>query len=402
MSQTQSELTLEQLKAAVERDTVAIRTRSELQPAGGPGDKVFPPTYPEGPYALERRRLGSGDVVDCVLLDSVASQANRMEEALRQACDRNEIDFPRLEIDLSGEFPEIGRITSLDAPHRIADAVFRDSLLGGVPFRESPEGRAFEGATVQNATPLYELCPTALIFGNWDSTSFARGGRGNKFARVLTAEIIGIDIQRGVGTASRLDPLGIENVGDVYRAAQGGWTLDAVKAEKGSDGGSPVTIRPSEVNLGNIAPSIIPAGGVTMRHAIQTTVLSLAGLRRLRFPDERGGTTQERDWAGRTVLATLALAAVALCRQQGYDLRSRCVLVPTGPSNFEMVRNDGESISVTLDASSAIANFSAAADAAGREGLHWREGPIRLTPSEDLLELVRRSRRVLTADPEGQ
>ncbi len=38
-------LTLDALKEAVEEDA-AIRRVQRLQPVGGPGDKLFPPTYP--------------------------------------------------------------------------------------------------------------------------------------------------------------------------------------------------------------------------------------------------------------------------------------------------------------------------------------------------------------------
>jgi CRISPR-associated protein Csb1 len=64
----------------------AFRCVTEYQPAGGAADKVFPPTYEGGKYAMEKRRLpgreGGAEPVDCVLLDSVQSQANRMELAL--------------------------------------------------------------------------------------------------------------------------------------------------------------------------------------------------------------------------------------------------------------------------------------------------------------------------------
>ena len=55
---------------------------------GGAGDKVFPPTYAvaegaENKYAIEERRMpGTGEIVRSVVLDSVASQANRFELAL--------------------------------------------------------------------------------------------------------------------------------------------------------------------------------------------------------------------------------------------------------------------------------------------------------------------------------
>ncbi len=66
----------------------AIRRRQRLQPVGGKGDKIFPPTYPgdgrNNPpprHVFERRRL-DGREVWCVLVDSVQSQANRLEESL--------------------------------------------------------------------------------------------------------------------------------------------------------------------------------------------------------------------------------------------------------------------------------------------------------------------------------
>lgn len=41
---------MQQLDIAILRDAVtskaAIRRRQRLQPTGGPGDKIFPPTYP--------------------------------------------------------------------------------------------------------------------------------------------------------------------------------------------------------------------------------------------------------------------------------------------------------------------------------------------------------------------
>jgi CRISPR-associated protein Csb1 len=70
------------LNSMVEQDA-ALRRRQRLQPVGGPGDKIFPPTYPgEGRNApprhvYERRRHNGADVW-CVLVDSVQSQANRL------------------------------------------------------------------------------------------------------------------------------------------------------------------------------------------------------------------------------------------------------------------------------------------------------------------------------------
>ena len=76
-------LSLEGLKGIV-KSAAALRLRAKLDGTGGDGGKVFPPTYVGGVYAVEDRRI-DGHVVRCVLLDSVQSQANRLEDALLDA-----------------------------------------------------------------------------------------------------------------------------------------------------------------------------------------------------------------------------------------------------------------------------------------------------------------------------
>lgn len=156
-------LTLEVLKGLVDGGAVAIRGRATLDPAGGQGDKVFPPSHSVGDrattkYAFERRRMNGVDV-ECVLLDSVQSQANRMEEALQSLWAARRIALPVIAADFSDAAPDVGVVTSLGAPHRIADALLRDSLLDGVFFRESAIGKSFSDATARNASPLFTVCP---------------------------------------------------------------------------------------------------------------------------------------------------------------------------------------------------------------------------------------------------
>ena len=45
-------LTLNQLREAVAKNAAAFRCRRRLQPAGGAGDKVFPPTYAGATYSV--------------------------------------------------------------------------------------------------------------------------------------------------------------------------------------------------------------------------------------------------------------------------------------------------------------------------------------------------------------
>jgi len=246
------QLTFETLRSAVTGSAAALRCRVTLQPAAGEGTKVFPPTYVGAVYATEKRRLpGSEKPVDCVLLDSVQSQANRMEDALQQAIDAGRLKIPLIEVDFTPFFPgdnqtesmrlldPVGKVSSLQAPHRIADAILRDSIVkedGNKPFRankeraESKFGNQLRRVSGQNATALFELCPTALLFGMWDSTG-PKGGLGAKFERAMVSELVGIGAVFGVKTSSRIDPLGIQkDAGPLYRRADGGYTIDPDQA----------------------------------------------------------------------------------------------------------------------------------------------------------------------------
>lgn len=403
-------LTIEVLRKAVAGTGAALRCIIRLAPAGGPASKVFPPTHSGGVYAWEMRRVGKDEVVPTVLLDSVQSQANRMEQALKQAFPVDEgssppkCRIPMVRVDFNKHFPDIGYVTTLDAPHRIADAIFRDSLLNGTKFRESDVGRAFVQSTIRDATGLFRYCPHALVFGIWDSTGSA-GGLGNKFQRAITSEIVGIQAEKGVHTSSRIDPLGITKAAQIYRTPDGGWTLKEDEAAR-NDKREPITAKPSDFLHSNIPPTIDREertaeplrGGVTIDHAEQTVVLSLPALRRLRFPDDQGKETAGRNDAARNVLAALALAAIAHQREQGYDLRSRCLLIPDGQAPFELIGNDGKIDTYGLTAAEADKLLDDAIEEAKRAKLTWEENVITLVPEEKLVELVRKSRESITAD----
>lgn len=427
-------MTLQILRAAVTGGAAAFRCVTEYQPAGGEGDKVFPPTYNGGKYATEKRRLpGQAEPVDCVLLDSVQSQANRMELALLETWERSKghtetgqrFPLPVITVQFPSDkgLQKVLRITSLEAPHRIADALLRDSQVTitkgkdgrdlkdeqgnakteSVSFRESDFGAALDHVDIRNATALFKLCPTALVFGMWVSTG-PKGGLGAKFQRALVSEIVGIGVTAGVKTSSRIDPAQIVlKAGPLYHAVSGGWTLDeshAAKAEStpmklGKDG------KPSEANHGNVPPTITE-GGVTLASARQTTVLSLPALRRLRFPLTTGKPSDLKvDDAARTALAALALCAATLTREQGCDLRSRCLLVPTAATTWELIDKPlkpGEKVTeYTLDSETAIDLFRGAVSEAKKAGLPLLEEELVLTPSPELVALVKKSQELSAA-----
>lgn len=104
-------LSLARLHSAVADGASAIRILTHLGPAGGDGDKILPPTYKhlngdQSTYALETRRI-NGQEIPCVLLDSAASQANRMEEALLRAFDGGECDLPILAVTIPRRSPSL-------------------------------------------------------------------------------------------------------------------------------------------------------------------------------------------------------------------------------------------------------------------------------------------------------
>jgi CRISPR-associated protein Csb1 len=411
-------MNLETLMEFLAGDTVAIRGTATLEPAGGPGDKIYPPTHsvdknnnqPGAKYAFETRRIEGRDT-KCVLIDSVQSQANRMEDALQALWSEKRIALPVVSVDFSSIAPEVGRVTSLSAPHRIADALLRDSMLNGQLFRLSDIGKSFTDASTKEATSLFMVCPTGLLFGLWDSTG-PKGGLGAKFQRALVSEIVGINAAVGSKTESRIDPLNIQRkAADIYVSADDKerWTTDSEHArkyekdEKDHKKGDPIKYgkegKPSEVNHGNVTPSIDSlAGGVTIDEARHTVVLSLASLRRLGFAK---GAVEAR-----TVLSALGLLAVFAAESRGHDLRSRCLLVPRKGSamRLEAVARDGSTTPVELDLAGAIALYNDAV-ASLPAGIKFEkpagEALAELQPSPKLADLVRRSRELAVSEADA-
>src|SRR5580704_8233104 len=153
MARETKDMTFETVKTAVSGSAAAFRLTLKLEAVS---PKVFPPTYEGGKYAKESRYIpgykyidpetGRESPVPCVLLDSVPSQANRMELALQDAWMGSEIELPVVSADFSAvENPSVPKVTSLQAPHRIVDASLRDSTLGdgnkAIKFRKSQIGK---------------------------------------------------------------------------------------------------------------------------------------------------------------------------------------------------------------------------------------------------------------------
>ena len=127
----------------------ALRSAVTLEPVDGPEGRIYPPTYPgagekDPPrHVIEIMPNGSKRV----LVDSVASQANRQEEALVAARNAGSINFSDVFIDLKETDAGIDVLSATEMPHRLADAILRDSAIDGVPFKNTDVGKAILSTT---------------------------------------------------------------------------------------------------------------------------------------------------------------------------------------------------------------------------------------------------------------
>ncbi len=213
MSNTQVEptkLTAELLDewATDPKGPVALHLKQRLlavEGVDGEDQIIYPPTYADIGYNIDR--LADGTRV--ALIDSVGSQANRLEPAFKSDSGHDLTDLvPQIDIVLRqepcGECEECKKaktpkadkcknpwkeIRSLfDLAHRAADAVVQSSptLL---PKIEEAFGTLRKTG---DASRLCTIAPTSLIFGCWDS----RGGSGEKRPRLVRAIIRAWDVDQ--------------------------------------------------------------------------------------------------------------------------------------------------------------------------------------------------------------
>lgn len=284
-----------------------------------------------------------------VSLDTWASQANRVEQALKDLADA--INYPLFVVSGIEDIAQTP-ITSLDWPHRHADAHWR--LLASAPevTAEQIPVDAIARATIDDAGVLLEHFPASVLLGWWHARSAAkdkataaknvpadvweavqetthRTMAEGRSARVLSSEIIAKGVTVREVFAARMDPFGALPGGDT-----GGY---------------------SAVGLGTIPPSHGPR--TVFATAIEgRAFLSLAYLRRFRFGDEHATAD------GRTLIAALALLGYVhadhdLHLRTGTDLRvlnrivkidrpgtSTPVEIPDEPVLVEAVRTLGKNV----------------------------------------------------------
>lgn len=375
------------LVGAVQKASV-LRIVVRLQPAMSDG-LVYPPTYEQGQHIFRPAWINS-EKRDAVLLDSVQSQANRIETAILAAHRRGDIRYPDIQVEVKTSSGD-ERYSVLELSHRIYDAALRMCLINRVLFSQSPIGKAVYQARADRASALFTHAPMTLILGGWNS----HGGGGPlvaKLPRLLTSEIIGLDAKRAERGAVKFDPMDIrKEAGPIYTASDPE-RLHEIDKAKAVDPKKDKGKRPSEVGLGNI-PNFGERGAV-ITEAIQTSLVSCAAVRRLRFERADGGYDDRRDHAGQTALVALGLYGLLAQMEAGYNLRSGCDLLPLQEPQLEIIGRSLQQIdSYAVSAADLRTALLEALDQAAAQGLNWHQESLTAMADERLVTLIERSRR---------
>ncbi|MHB1785373.1 MAG: type I-G CRISPR-associated RAMP protein Csb1/Cas7g [Acidimicrobiales bacterium] len=353
-----------------------IRSSSWCQPSGGVGTRVMPPTYPGG-YVSEDRVLENGEVKPVIQLDSYQSQANRIEEALLEARDDGRIELPLFEMRINVD-PWNLRLTSLDFPHRYADAYLRDSMIDGVRFDKTAVGGALRVAQPTDAAAVYRYDPGSLVFGAWNSH---RNGRQPKFSRAYRSETLGINFQVARRKGGRLDPYNLTGAVDDSSKKEADWMFVVGEKAKGEKAKGK---RLSEMGHGNALSGEESPGGVTVTEVRRLAFVSFAQLARLRF----GIVDAEAQVAGRAALAALAVVGDRLAFDRaGLVFRSGCELTVIR-DEVAWEKRGGLVEPFELNVGAALELFLHARERADAAGLIMGTDTIVIEPIEELRKAI--------------
>ena len=312
---------------------VALHLSQTLVPVEGPRGVIFPPTYAyEDAYThYNIDRLSDGTRI--ATIDSVGSQANRMERVfLPSRGGEPENPCARLVPQIRITCGDGESVSLLQVGHRLGDALVRSTELG-VAVRE-----AFLAFGRADASPLARIGPTSLVFGAWDSRDTQA-----KVPRVVQSVIRANDVD------------------ELHSAAQYGPPVNYValkvftEAERTRSEGS----RPSDLAQRGFVqiPSVNAHGGVIANGPIRRDVtVNLVALRRL---DGGDGPALRR--------YILGLALVSATAPQDGFLRAGCLLTPDPEDEavWHQVERTGARLAAELDEEVAFRYARAAADAFG-------------------------------------
>jgi CRISPR-associated protein Csb1 len=357
---------------------VALHLRQRLRPVEeGEYAVIFPPTYADIGYNIDT--LSDGTKV--ATIDSVGSQANRMEPLFKQQPYAALV--PQIEVEIRREDcgqcepcrqnvartssgggkkeqcsdPRIVRWSLLDFAHRVADA----TVVASPDLAKLVLPTIVELDRSGDAGPLCLVAPTSLIFGFWNS----RAKPAVKRPRLVRSVIRAWDVEP-LYSAAQFNSVW-KSLGDVQKAALEKYAKESkVKLSESGFADAPATFRKvsqgaakqmTEFRGGSPNPERRVLGGVVAKGAIDRTVtVNLLALRALwgTLP-ENGGRRREASREIRLYLLLLALLA-ATADPELY-LREGCLL--------QVVDDSDQWWAVPRRGKSKLCNFSSAVDRGG-------------------------------------
>lgn len=351
---------------------VALVLTETLEPASGKEAEIFPPTFAKDdkatpkdekskhPYNIDELRDDSitsfkrenqksnsrntthrqymspetasqlGETVNICLIDSIGSQANRMETHFKQQPLASLV--PQIVITANGE-----KANLLDIGHRIADAAIRYSDL-----KNEVQNAILSLEKKGDALEIAKIAPTSLIFGFWDS----RGGTKYKFGRILSSIIRATNVSvlsaRGQSKpAFQRDKIDWEDVDTKTLAKYG---LDDVPVPTNDADAGVIRDENGKIIASHAGVKVF--GKITRR-----TQINLVGLRALAVTNADGEIDETKTLNLRRYL--LGLALIAARRQSVYDLRVGCILVKASEES-QAVYSDNKRLNFDWSASLAL------------------------------------------------
>jgi CRISPR-associated protein Csb1 len=302
---------------------VALHLKQTLLPLEGEGGVIFPPTYADVGYNMDE--LSDGTKV--VTIDSVGSQANRMEPIFKLAPLAELV--PQVEIGYGNDKV----LSILEAGHRLGDAVIRSTEL------QEPAQVAFR-LLLDNgdASAIAKLAPTSLVFGVWDSRDTQA-----KLPRIVQSVVRAWDVTPLRRSAQYIPALD-------YAALEVFSEEDKQKAEGKTD--NPLAQR----GFVHVPATGAPGGVVARGPIVRDTTVNLVALRRL---DGENGAALRRYILGLSL-------AVAIEPMDAF-LRQGCLLVPDTevPVQWMLVGRRGERSPIALEEGAILAYAESKAKAFG-------------------------------------
>ncbi len=308
---------------------------------------IYPPTYADIGYNIDT--LSDGKKV--ALVDSVGSQANRMEPLFKSSSDKRE-DWlvPQIQIALGKDTKETKatRLSLLDLAHRGADAVVQSSG----PLAKDVRAAFAKLRETGDAGPLCAIAPTSLLFGVWDS----RGSSSEKRPRLIRSVIRAWDVEV-LHAAAQFNSVWKELDEKQRKELQDEAKKQKKKLSVKGFADAPATFRDTKAAQyvgGSPNPEARVLGGVLAKGGIERSVtLNLVALRGLQ------GCDADESKALRSYLLSLAL--IAATAEMDLFLREGCHLRYTGDDKWFSVPRRGASVEVNLATKEAAATFTKAA-----------------------------------------